>query len=174
MDLANIALRLSKLEEIEKIKELRRHHFPMAGDPEMDVEAAVSLFSDDAVIEYTGGIGGAMGKEQLRDFFTRDPVNSRFHLFVPGWIRVDDSLVTGTGHWHLLEMAKIPNSKTQRNEPVWIQAVYHDEYVRVNGDWKLKRYTCEIRMCCSHHEGWGETAVDAEAFLGSGWNQDAT
>ena len=165
VNLEEIVQRLSKLEDIEKIKELRGFRFPMAGDPEMDVEAALRLFTDDGVAEYTGSIGQARGQAELRAFFERDPVNSRFHLFVPGKIRVADDLKTGTGIWFMMETARAPSSKTGRNEPVWVQAVFDDEYAKVEGEWKLQRYKCDIRMFCTYEDGWRDAAVDIESFF---------
>ena len=165
MNLSDLHRRLCKLEEIERIKELRRFRFPMAGDPEMDVEAALRLFTEDGVAEYSGSIGAAKGQTELRAFFERDPVNARFHLFVPAWVRVNDDLVSGTGKWLLLETAKAPSSQTGRNEPVWVQAVFEDEYTKVGDEWKFKRYTCDIRMFCTYQDNWGETMIDTESFF---------
>ena len=165
MDLDEIIHRLRKLEEVEKIKELRGYRFPSAGDPEMDVEAALRLFTEDGVAEYSGSIGSARGHSELRPFFERDPVNARFHIFAPGKIHVADDLVTGTGTWYMMETAKAPSAKTGRNEPVWVQAVYEDEYAKIDGEWKLKYYKCDIRMFCTHQDGWGESAVDIDTFF---------
>lgn len=171
MDLDEVILRLRKLEEVEKIKELRGYRFPSAGDPEMDVEAALRLFTEDGVVEYTG-IGSASGHAELRAFFEVDPVNGRFHIFAPGKIRVADDLVTGTGSWFMLETAKAPSSKTGRMEPVWVQATYEDEYAKVDDEWKLKYYKCDMRMFCTHQDGWGETAVDLDTFFKSSFSPE--
>lgn len=164
MPMEDLAFRVGRLEEIDAIKELRGHRFPSAGDPETDVEAALELFAEDAEIDYVG-IGKARGHAQLRAFFKVDPVNSRFHIFVPGYIRVAEDLKSGVGRWYLIETAKAPSGKTGRNEPIWCEGVYDDEYVKVNGVWKFKRFTCELRMFCSHRDGWGQAAVDFEDFF---------
>jgi SnoaL-like domain len=163
--LAALSLRVARLEEIELIKELRRYHFPMSGDPETDVEAFLRLFTEDGMVEYPGGFGAAQGHDQLRAWLERDPVNARFHCFIPGWVRVNDDLTTGTGRWFLIETAKAHNPKTGRNEPIWVEAVYDDEYVKVDGQWKFKKYSCDLRMFCTHQAGWGERALDIESFF---------
>jgi hypothetical protein len=53
-------------------------------------------------------------------------------------------------------------AKTGRNEPVGSECAYEDECVKIDGVWKFQRYFCEIRMCVTHQDGWGEKMVEFE------------
>jgi hypothetical protein len=167
MDQDNLAHRIAKLEEVEKIKELRQNRFTGAGLPELDVEAVVQLFAEDGEVEYKN-LGKAKGHEAIRRFFGNDPVHGRFYCMVPAYVHVNDDLTTGRGRWYLLETIKIPSTKSGRSEPVWSECAYEDEYVKVDGEWRFQRYFCEIRMCVTHQDGWGDKMVDHDQFF-AGW-----
>ena len=57
-------------------------------------------------------------------------------------------------------------------EPVWVQATYEDEYAKVDDEWKLKYYKCDMRMFCTYQDGWGESAVDLDSFFKSAFSTE--
>lgn len=164
MSQADLAHRVAVLEEVSKIKELRQCRFPAAGFPEINVEAVLDLFAEDGGFEYLN-LSKTKGHKEIRHFFTDGPINGRFLLMVPAYVHVNDDLRTGHGRWHLLETLRMPSVKTGRNEPVWCQCAYEDEYIKVGEEWRFQHYTCEIRMFVTHQEGWGEKMVDYEQFF---------
>ena len=169
MNESNLALRISKLEEIEKNKELRADRFPASGLPVFDLEAVVALFADDAEVEYLG-LGSAKGIDEIRAFYSNDPVKNHFYCMVPAQVRVNDDLETGTGRWYLLETMRAYSFETGKNEAVWCECAYNDEYVKVADVWKFQKFHCEIRMLVTHEEGWGDKMIDVEQFF-AGWQQ---
>jgi hypothetical protein len=167
MEQADLAHRVARLEAVQAIKELRQCRFPGAGLPEMDVEALTQLFAEDGEVEYLN-LGKAKGHDEIRHFFDNDPVHGRFLCMVPAYVEVNDDLKTGRGRWYLLETIMIPSTKSGRSEPVWSECAYEDEYVKVGDEWRFQKYTCEIRMCVTHQDGWGDRMVDHNQFF-AGW-----
>ena len=163
MNINDLALRISKIEEIEKIKQLRQNRFVGAGMPELDVEAIVELFAEDGEIDYIN-FGKAKGHDEIRHFFESDPVHGRFYCMVPAFVQVNDDLNTGIGRWYLLQTILLPSLKTGRSEPVWSECTYEDTYVKVGNEWRFQSYVCDVRMCVTHQDGWGDKMVDHEQF----------
>lgn len=163
IDLADLLHRVRRLEEVEKLREMRPR-FALCGDPETRIEPLLELLTDDFVAEYTGGFGRAEGKEGIRKLLEVDPVNCRHHMFVPVWIEVDDDLTNARAKWYLLETAKCQIEGTDENVPVWIAAVLDDVYVKEDGKWKFKSFVTDLRLFCRHDEGWA-VPVDVGQFM---------
>ncbi len=66
-------------------------------------------------------------------------------------IEVNDD--TATGIWYILE----PCTHAEGNRAVWQAARYDDEYVRVDGEWKVQNLKLDWRFITPFDEGWVKT-----------------
>jgi ketosteroid isomerase-like protein len=140
--------RLQKLADIDEIKKLKAR-YAAACDNNYDADAIAELFTLDAV--WDGGIfGKAEGREKIRDFFRHAPAVFSFaiHNVTNPRIEVDGDLASG--EWYLLQ----PATREPGTQAVWLAAVYHDEYVRVDGKWLFQRLLVNANFLSKYEDGW--------------------
>lgn len=140
--------RLAALEAIEEIRKLKAR-YAAACDDNYNADAIAALFVEDAVWD-GGALGKAEGREAIRKFFRGAPKFFPFamHNVMNPIIDVDGD--RATAEWNLLQ----PATMAKGNQAVWLAATYHDEYVRVGGEWKFKRLTVTPRFLTTYEEGW--------------------
>jgi SnoaL-like domain len=63
-------------------------------------------------------------------------------------IEVDGDLASG--EWYLLQ----PATREPGTQAVWLAAVYHDEYVRVDGKWLFQRLLVNANFLSKYEDGW--------------------
>ena len=158
MSLEDLEKRIKVLEDIEEIKRLKYLYCyycdnvvgQVSGG--VDADTIASLFTKDAV--WDGGIfGRSEGREEIRGFFQRVPqvLTYAFHMVMNPIIEVNDD--TATGIWYILE----PCTHAEGNRAVWQAARYDDEYVRVDGEWKVQNLKLDWRFITPFDEGWVKT-----------------
>ncbi len=142
--------RLRTLVNIEEIKVLKAR-YAAACDNNYDADAIAELFTEDAVWD-GGKFGKADGRENIRRFFRRAPELFPFaiHNVMNPRIEVDGG--RATGQWYLLQ----PATREPGTQAVWLSAVYHDEYVRLNGKWMFKHLQVTSNFLTTYEEGWAK------------------
>ena len=153
MSLEDLENRIRVLEDIEAIKQLKAWYcvYCDARDP-ADPDAIASLFTEDAVWD-GGRFGRHEGREEIRSFFQRVPQILSFavHMVMNPIIEINGD--TATGIWYLLE----PCTFAEGNRAVWGAALYDEEYVRVNSQWKIQNLKLDWRFFTPFDEGWVKT-----------------
>lgn len=96
MDLEALAARITRLEDLEAIKQLKARYCEVCDD-EHDPDRITDLFTEDGVW-LAKGIGEAKGREEIRALFQRFQKTIRFsqHMTMNPVIEVDGDTAHGT------------------------------------------------------------------------------
>lgn len=124
---------MSDLTEIEAIKRLKYKYFRCV-DCKLWDELA-ECFTEDAKTSYSGGKYTFEGRDTIMGFLKKglhENLISMHHGHHPEIDITSDT--TATGIWALQDYV----IDTKRNTSLFGAAFYHDEYVKVNGEWKIK------------------------------------
>ena len=153
MTLEEIEARLGVLEDIEAIKQLRASYAYMSDT--YNWQGMLKLFTDDAVADF-GSFGRYQGKEELTKFF-RDiapqAVSFLMHMNHNPIIKVKGMTATGKWYWEL------PATLTEANRAMWQAGAFEDEYVKVDGEWKIKTMLVQYFYFTPFDEGWVKTKM---------------
>jgi ketosteroid isomerase-like protein len=144
------------LEDIEAIKKLKAR-YAAACDRGYDADTLARLFTEDATWE--GDLFGRYeGREAIRMFFQKVPSEITFatHYMTNSIVEVDGDLAHGT--WYLFQTCTF----AENNQAIWGAARYHDEYARVDGEWKFRRVKLISSFWTPFEEGWVKRALVQE------------
>jgi len=149
---------MTDLQEIEAIKRLK-YKYLRCLDLKQWAEMA-TCFTADATAAYGDGQYSFAGRDQIMQFL-RDALDARTIISAH---RVQQpeidltSATTATATWALDDTV----IETQSNSVIRGAAFYHDEYVKVGGDWKIKstgyQRLFEERLARSDTPSWRLTA----------------
>lgn len=149
MDVETLEVRLKRLEDIESIRQLKARYCQICDD-DHNPELITSVFSDDAIWEGRG-IGKAEGHAEIRALFRRfqEMISFSQHMVMNPVIEVDGDTATGT--WYFFG----PFTMRDGNQAKWQAARYHEDYVRVAGEWKIRHLKiAPPTMSADYESGW--------------------
>ena len=149
MSLEDLEQRIRVLEDVEEIKKLK-HRYCAYIDDGMDADGVASLFAEDGV--WQGLVGKAQGRGEIRKAYAGSAQVLPFaiHHVMNPIIEVSGDKAKGT--WYLFE----PCTFAEGNRAVWGAARYDEEYVRVDGEWKIQSLTLTPRFFTPFNEGWAK------------------
>jgi hypothetical protein len=136
---------LQELNDLEDLRELRLAYTNYFDGGNLD--ALVDLYTDDGVADF-GPFGVWTGKAVLRDkwspyFVDRagaPPYTHGRHVVTNPELKVDGD--KGWGRWFLIDVSfYAQNADEMRKDPIVLYGTYEDEYVRVDGAWKIAKTT---------------------------------
>jgi hypothetical protein len=142
---------VQRLADIEAIKQLKAR-YASACDDDYNPDKLASLFAEDAV--WDGSIlGYAEGRDGIREYFAAASglVPFAVHQVSNPLIEIDSD--RATGEWFLWQPMVF------RGQALWLSAVYHDRYVRVDGQWLYQHLKLEVRMLTPFEEGPAKTRI---------------
>lgn len=151
MDLEALEARITRLEDLEAIRQLKARYCEICDD-DHDPERIASLFAEDGIWEGKG-IGYAQGRAAIRELFTRFQKAIRFsqHMVMNPLIEVDGEAAQGT--WYFFG----PFTMEEGNQALWQACRYHEDYVKVNGEWKIRHLRVKgPRMAAEYEKGWAK------------------
>ena len=148
MNLEDIAQRVQTLEDVEAIKKLKARY--CAGADERDEDKFVGCFTEDAVWD-GGNFGHYEGKAAIREFFGTIPQVLSFAIHYVMNPRIEVNGDQASGYWYLLEPCTMLEGGEQA---VWGVAKYEEEYVRVNGEWKIRNLILAPECWTPFEQGW--------------------
>ncbi len=150
MSNGDLESRIRALEDVEAIKQLKASYCVHC-DENFDADALTDLFVDDGIWE-SAGLGRLEGKEAIHKFFVSasESISFAVHMVTNPIIKVDGDKATGI--WYLLQ----PNTQSEDNRAFWGSARYDEEYVRVNGEWKIKHLKIATFFWTPFDEGWAK------------------
>lgn len=124
---------MNKLEEIEEIKKLKHRYFRHLDCKQFN--AMLGLFTEGATSSYDSGRHSFEGKAAIREFFTTALSNPKIlhqhHGHHPEIELIDEN--TATGIWYMDDTVHI----LEHNLRVRGNGIYWDEYVKVDGQWRI-------------------------------------
>lgn len=136
----DLVARITRLEDIEAIKQLKAEYCDICDDLH-NPDRISSLFVENGIWE-SPAFGKATGHTELRALFEkfRGMFSFSQHNIMNPRITVDGG--TATGIWYIMG----PWDSTEDEKRIWMTARYDDDYVKVNGEWKYSHLRVDVRM----------------------------
>ena len=153
MELADIERRLTRLEDIEAIKQLKARYCEICDD-DHNPDRIASVFAEDGIWE-SADFGTAKGHAAIRELFKKFQKLIAFsqHNVMNPIIEVDGD--RATAEWYFLG----PFTFREQQEPRWLALQYKDDYVKVSGRWKYQHLRVNLRVSASYDKGWAEKRI---------------
>lgn len=138
--------KVRELLEIEAIKKVRLLYSHLVDA--RDIDALIDIMADDAVCEY-GPYGTWNGKEEIHEgwkavFLSGGDISSvpysGFHATTNQWVELT-SESTAVSRTYLHDIIHEPDPRTN---PVTWYGIYDEDYVKVEGVWKIQRCTLQF------------------------------
>jgi uncharacterized protein (TIGR02246 family) len=144
-----------KLEEMvqelwdrEQIKELT-YAYGLAIEAQ-DAERMAALFTEDGSVDFSSlGRGVIKGREALKEFYRSTWPLKVKPFFTNHVIRIQGDHATG--------ICSLENRATRGAESLIGAGRLHDEYAKVNGEWKFISRRVEMFYLVPLSEGWAKT-----------------
>ncbi len=148
MTIEELERRITIVEDIEAIKQLKARYCAVCDDNH-DPDRITQLFTDDAVWE-SEGIGVHQGHAAIRALFQsfQERISFSQHNVMNPIIEVAGDRAKGT--WYFLG----PFTFRKGNRAMWLAARYEEQYVKINGEWKIKHLQAIGRMSAPYETGW--------------------
>ena len=153
MDLAELERRITRVEDIEAIKQLKARYCSICDD-DHNPDRITGIFTEDGVWQ-GGGMGKAEGHAEIRELFEgfQSSISYSQHMVMNPIIEVDGA--TAHAVWYFFGSFTF----RENNEARWLAARYHDDYAKVDGEWKIRRL--RVRgpgMNALYEKGWAAAA----------------
>jgi hypothetical protein len=137
----DLQARIKRLEDIEAIKQLKARYMLTAD--QNDQVGWSNTFAVDGVFD-----GGPFGRHAGRATLAKlQHLPFAVHMVMNPIIAVDGDRATGS--WYILEPCTFPEEGA-----IWGAARYEDEYVRENGEWKIKYSKLIPFFYTPYDQGW--------------------
>ncbi len=140
MNAATLEQRITRLEDIEAIKQLKARYCDICDDMH-NPDRIASVFAPDAIWE-SADFGKAEGHAAIRELFTGFKKTFSFsqHNLMNPIIEVDGNRATGV--WYMMG----PWTYTDSGDEKWFALRYEDDYVKIDGEWKYQHLRVALRM----------------------------
>ena len=148
MSASDLEKRITVLEDIEAIKQLKARYCAICDD-DHNPDKINTVFTSDAIWE-GGEFGKAQGHQAIRKLFEgfRQLISFSQHNLMNPIIEVTGDRAKGT--WYLMG----PFTFREKNDAKWLAVRYHDDYVKIDGEWKHQHLRAIIRMAAPYEKGW--------------------
>lgn len=151
MDIIDLEKRITRLEDLESIKQLKARYCEICDDNH-DSERITSIFTDDGIWEGRG-IGKAQGHAEIKVLFEnfQKKISYSQHMVLNPIIEVDGT--TATGVWYFFG----PFTFYEDNQAMWQAARYREDYEKIDGTWKIKHLRVKgPGMSARYEAGWAK------------------
>ena len=151
MKLAELENRITRLEDLEAIKQLKARYCEICDD-DHNPERIASIFTENGIWEGRG-IGKAQGHEEIKELFQnfQRMISYAQHMVLNPIIEIDGT--SATGIWYFFG----PFTFYENNQAMWQAARYREDYEKVDGVWKIKHLRVKgPRMSAKYEAGWAK------------------
>lgn len=140
MDMTELEKRLTRLEDIEAIKQLKARYSHICDDMH-NPDTIASVFAEDGIWE-SPDFGQAKGHAEIRELFRGFQKMFSFsqHNMMNPVIEVNGNRATGI--WYIMG----PWDQTESGKRTWMALRYDDDYVKIDGVWKYQHLRVVLRM----------------------------
>lgn len=151
--------RISRLEDVEAIRELKLSYAKLCDDG-YDADGIVGLFDSEEAVSWESDVfGHHRGPDAIRSFF--ENVSSEIlwalHMMLNPIVRVAPDGRTATGSWYLLELATMIAKEPQAPpDAVIMTGKYDDRFVKRAGVWRFQRIQIDFQQVSNLDRGWVE------------------
>ena len=151
MKLDELENRITRLEDLEAIKQLKARYCEICDD-DHNPERIVSVFAESGIWEGRG-IGKAQGHEEIKELFQKfqRTISYAQHMVMNPIIEIDGSRATGI--WYFFG----PFTFYENNQAMWQAARYHEDYEKIDGAWKIRHLRIKgPGMSAKYEAGWAK------------------
>lgn len=140
METTELEKRITRLEDIEAIKQLKARYCDICDDLH-NPDRITEVFAEDGVWE-GGDFGKAQGHAEIRELFSgfRKQISFSQHNIMNPLISVDGD--SATGSWYIVG----PWDFVENSRNVWMTLRYDDDYIKVDGVWKYQHLRAVLRF----------------------------
>jgi hypothetical protein len=140
MDTTELEKRITRLEDIEAIKQLKARYCEICDDTH-NPDRVGSVFAEDGIWE-SADFGKAQGPKEISELFQkfRDLFTFSQHNIMNPIIDVNGDRATGS--WYIMG----PWTQTENKKETWMALRYDDDYVKIDGEWKYSHLRVALRM----------------------------
>ena len=148
MDMAELEKRITRIEDIEAIKQLKATYCDICDD-DHNPDRITTIFADDGIWE-GAGFGKAQGHPAIRELFQgfQKRISFSQHQVMNPIIKIDGDRAMGI--WYFFG----PFTFYKDNQAKWLAARYEDDYVKINGEWKFQHLRARGRMSTDYEKSW--------------------
>ena len=149
--------RIGRLEDIESIKQLYNQYATYC-DNGYDADGMGSLTTEDAIWE-SNAFGTYHGRDEIKGFIVEAGKSIVFalHYMDNATIEVAPDGQTANGKWILFEPAVMTREGAEGTDSVVITADYDNDFVKVDGEWRIRHVRANFRTVANLQDGWNET-----------------
>ena len=153
MDMTELEQRLTRMEDIEAIKQRKAEYCDICDD-DHNPDRITTIFAEDGIWEGGAGFGKAQGHAAIRELFKKFQTMISFsqHQVLNPVIKINGDRATGI--WYFFG----PFTFYKNNQAKWLAARYQDDYVKVNGEWKIQHMRARGRMTTDYEKSWADKA----------------
>ncbi len=160
-----LARRLQRLEDIEAIRRLKARYLNACDS--QDPEGASRCFADGKILIDMGHVGRFEHRDQFAALYRAagcHPHVLDMHHGTNSEIEIIDDT-----HARALWALEYRNINTQDRTVTFLSSVYHDEYMKVGGEWKISSCRTEFKTAlhCSYASGTLEALLAAKSVAGA-------
>jgi hypothetical protein len=151
MDLVELERRITRIEDLESIKQLKARYCEICDD-DHNPDRITTIFTEDGIWEGRG-IGKAKGHGEIRKLFEgfQKMMSYSQHMVMNPVIEVDGNSAHGT--WYFFGTFTF----YEGNQAKWQAARYHEDYLKVDGDWKIQHLRVKgPGMVADYEKGWAQ------------------
>ena len=151
VNLAELAARITRLEDLEAIKQLKATYCDVCDD-DHNPERMVELFVEDGIWEGKG-IARAEGHAEIHALFTRFGAMMSFSQHMVMNPIIDVSGDTARGTWYFFG----PFTFTKNNQATWQATRYLEDYVKRDGRWLFRHLQVKgPGFSAPYQKGWAD------------------
>lgn len=163
--LDEIRQRVQRLEDLEAIKRLKAHYLNACDS--QDVDAAKNCFAEGEVLIDLGHVGVFRKREDFAELYRAagcQPFILDMHHGANAEIDILDER-----HAKALWALEYRNINLRDKTVTFVSLVYHDEYGKIDGQWKITRSRAEFKTAlhCSYAAGPLEAQLAARSVAGA-------
>ena len=151
MNLEELERRITCIEDIEAIKQLKARYCEICDD-DHNPDRITSIFTEDGIWEGRG-IATARGHKEIRELFQtfQKTISFAQHMVLNPIIEIDDNRAKAI--WYFFG----PFTFYKNNQAKWQSARYHDDYIKINGQWKIQHLKVRGPIMVANYEtGWAK------------------
>ena len=151
MNITELEKRILRIEDIEAIKQLKARYCYICDDNH-NPDHITEIFTEDGVWEGRG-IGKAEGSAAIKALFLRfqEAISFSQHMVQNPIIEVNGDQAHAT--WYFFGTFTFYIN----NQAKWQSARYHEDYVKVKGEWKIKHLKIGgPTMIADYETGWAK------------------
>ncbi len=147
-----LSQRLDVLESEAAIRRLMAEYLEIRDFGTGSGSGIAGLFSADAIWEGVGRLAAVLGSHHGRHAIERRfsaPLPFSVHFLTNESITIDGDTAVGT--WRYLQ------STVYKGQAVWVGGRYHNDFVRVQGQWKFQHIRIDAMFVTPYEDGWVKT-----------------